>query len=111
MTEYQKAALSVIQSVSLQLILVAVGAVAIVGSVLATRTTPTKSRRALYWGMGLLMLSVVCGVVGLGNAVSQLADKGFDPYEPILRWSYFLQLLWMIVGGTVFVWYLARNIR
>jgi hypothetical protein len=110
MNEYQKAALSVIQGVSVQLILVAVGAIAIVGNGLVTRNAPTKSKWALYVGIVGLMLSVLFGLFALGNAVAQLAEKAFDAYDPILRWSYLVQLVSMMAGGGFFVGYLVRNI-
>ena len=110
MSEFQKAAMEMVKEVSIQLILIAVGALSIAGSVLAARTTATKWKCLLYLSMIVLMLSVFSGLIALGDVVSQLSQKSFDPWETMLRLAYLGQLSCVLIGGVGFVLYLTRNI-
>lgn len=110
MDPFQEASLSIIKEMSLQLILIAVGAFSVAASILATRERPTTSKWALYASLCLLIISTLCGVVALGSAVAQLTDKKFDPWQMTIRWAYLLQLTTVWLGGVSFTFYLTRNI-
>lgn len=110
LNEFQKASLTVIKDVSVQLILIAVGVFALSGSLLARQTQPLSWRGSLTAAFILLILSVLSGAVALGNAVAQLSQSGFNAYVPILRYAYLLQLLFMLTGGIFFVAFLLKNI-
>jgi hypothetical protein len=110
MTEYQKAAVDVIREVSVQLILIAVGAMSVAGSVLGTRTQQAKGKGRLKVAMTLLSLSVLVGVVTLGSLMAQLSAERFDLYQPTMRYAYLVQLLTTFFGGAFLAWFLAENV-
>jgi peptidoglycan/LPS O-acetylase OafA/YrhL len=105
------AALSLVKDVSLQLILIAVGAVAIVGSVLASREKTTTWKIGLYWATLLLMASVLFGLLVLGSVVFQMSGSDANPWRQPLRLFYALQLIAVFAGGALFTTYLVKNIR
>ena|SRR5579859_2547067 len=110
MSEFQKAAVELIREVSVQLILIAVGAIAVTGTIFSSRTTPTTAKKSFHWAVVLFIASVLAGVVALGDAVSQLSDSKFDPWEWPMRFAYGLQLALMFFGGAFFARYLVKNI-
>lgn len=110
MTEYQKAAVTVIKDVAVQLILIAVGVFAVAGSFLTTKTGGVASRGWLISAFVLFMVSVLAGLVALGSAVAQLSASRFDAYQPTLRLAYAAQLVFILLGGAAFVFFLVSNI-
>ncbi len=110
MSEFQKAALELVRQVSVQFILIAVGAIAVTGTMFGSRTTPTTEKKSFYWAVVFFIASVLAGIVALGDAVSQLSQSRFDPWELLIRFAYGLQLLLMFFGGAFFARYLAKNI-
>jgi hypothetical protein len=110
LNEYQKASITVVKDVSVQLILIAVGVFALSGSFLAAQSGSFTSKGALITSFVLLMLSVLAGLVALGNTVAQLAKGTFDAYHAVLRIAYLLQLVAMLLGGIMFAYFLICNI-
>ena len=88
MSEYQKAAVETIREVSIQLILISVGAMSVAGSILGTRTQQSNKKWRIKAAMTFLSLSVLVGVVTLGSLMAQLSAGAFDLWEPTMRFAY-----------------------
>jgi hypothetical protein len=111
MDDFKKASLTVIKDVSVQLILIAVGVFSLAGSFLASQKHPVTWRACLVAAFSALIFSVLAGLLALGNAVAQLGRSQFEPYHGVLRWSYALQLVLVLAGGTLFAMFLLANIQ
>jgi hypothetical protein len=110
MNEFQRAAVDVIREVSVQLILIAVGAMSVAGGILGTRQQPARGKWILKVAMTLLTSSVLAGIVALGSLMSQLSTGSFDLFHPTMRFSYLIQLITTFLGGAFLAWFLAENI-
>ena len=106
----QKAAVETIREVSIQLILISVGAMSVAGSILGTRTQQSNKKWRIKAAMTFLSLSVLVGVVTLGSLMAQLSAGAFDLWEPTMRFAYLIQLLVTFLGGALLAWFLAENI-
>lgn len=110
LTEFQKETVASIREITLQLILIAVGVFALLGSFATAENRTFKARGLLWIAFALLGLSVICGLFAYGNLIWTLGKGIFDPFGAVaglakVQWGTFG------LGGLLFALFVVLNIK
>lgn len=110
LTEFQKESIASIRDITLQLILIAVGVFALLGSFATAEGRTFKAKWLLSVAFVLLGVSVVAGLLGYGTLIWTLGKGIFDPFGTVADLA---KVQWVSfgVGGLLFALFVLLNIK
>jgi hypothetical protein len=110
LTEFQKQTIESVRSITLQLILIAVGVFALLGSFSTAENAKFRTRWLLWLAFICLGFSVVAGLLAYGNLIWSLSRREFDPggtLAELAKWQWIL----FGSGGLLFAIFVLLNIK
>ncbi len=110
LTEFQKETVASIREITLQLILIAIGVFALLGSFATAENRKFGARGLLWLAFGLLGFSVVVGLLSYGNLIWDLGKGVFEPFGSVARLAK-VQWITFGLGGLVFALFVVLNIK
>lgn len=110
LSEFQKETVASIREITLQLLLLAVGVVALIGGFAADKDKSFGHRWLAWLSFIAFGMSVIAGLLTYGNLIYMLAHDKFDPLGQITtlattQWSTFG------AGGVIFTLFILLNLR